>query len=72
MEASSCRLEHLMSSMELWVKSVSLPISWSRFRGLGGGGVEREEESARVKRRERGQRSLEEEKKENESGINNI
>lgn len=71
MEASSCRLEHLMSSMELWVKSVSLPISWSRFRGLGGGEVEREE-SARVKRRERGQRSLEEEKKENESGINNI
>lgn len=71
MEASSCRLEHLMSSMELWVKSVSLPISWSRFRGLGGGEVEREE-SARVKRRGRGQRSLEEEKKENESGINNI
>lgn len=71
MEASSCRLEHLMSSMELWVKSVSLPISWSRFRGLGGGEVEREE-SARVKRRGRGQRSLEEEKKENESGINNL
>lgn len=29
-----------MSSMELWVKSVSLAISWSRFRGLG-----REEEA---------------------------
>lgn len=60
-----------MSSMELWVKSVSLPISWSRFRGLGGGEVEGEQ-SARVKRRGRGQRSLEEEKKENESGINNL
>lgn len=36
MEASSCRLEHLMlmSSMELWVKSVSLPPSWSLLRGL--------------------------------------
>lgn len=36
MEASSWRLEHLTlrSSIELWVKSVSLPISWSLLRGL--------------------------------------
>lgn len=36
MEVSSCRLEHLalMSSIELWVKSVSLPMSWSLLRGL--------------------------------------
>lgn len=43
-----------MSSMELWVKSVSLPISWSRFRGLGGGGVEREEEVKRSQKERKG------------------